>query len=174
MRAASKNDFEKNFFKLMNNSIYGKTMENARKRVNVKLVTTETDLIKAVASPTFQSQRIMNGDVVAVKTMKEVLTLNKPCYVGMFVLELSKFLMYRFHYCTIKEEYGHPSKLLSTDTDSLMYDIKTDDVYKDFSEIGKMDDCYDNSDYPNNSSYYFNHDKKVIGNFKDPLLSSVD
>jgi hypothetical protein len=63
----------------MNNSIYGKTMENAMKRVNVKLVTTETDLIKAVASPTFQSQRIMNGDVVAVKTMKEVLTLNKPC-----------------------------------------------------------------------------------------------
>jgi hypothetical protein len=75
--------------------------------------------------------------------------------------------MYRFHYSTIKEEYGHQGKLLSTDTDSLMYDIKTDDVYKDFNEIGKMDDCFDNSDYPNNSSYYFNHDKKVIGKFKD-------
>ena len=167
MRAASKNDFEKNFSKLMNNSIYGKTMENVRKSVNVKLVTAETDLIKAVASPTFQSQRTMNGDVVAVKKMKEVLTLNKPCYVRMCVLELSKLLMYRFHYCTIKEEYGHQSKLLFTDTDSLLYDIKTDDVYKDFSEIGKMDDCFDNSDYPNNSPYYFNHNKKVIGKFKD-------
>jgi hypothetical protein len=184
MRAASKNDFEKNLFKLMNNSLYGKTMENVRKRVNVKLVTTETDLIKAMASPTFQSQRTMNGDEVAVKKMMEVLTLNKPCYVGMCVLELSKFLMYRFHYCTIKEEYGHQSKLLFTDTDSLLYDIKTDDVYKDFSEIGKMDDCFDNPDYPNNSPYYFNHNKKVIGKFKDEAggtptitqqwLSSVD
>ena len=78
MRAASKNDFEKNIFKLINNSIYGKTMDNVRKRVNMNLVTTETDLIKAVASPTFQSQRYMNGDVVTVKKMKEVLTLNKP------------------------------------------------------------------------------------------------
>ena len=105
--------------------------------------------------------------MVPVKKMKEVLTLNKPCYVGMCVLELSKLLMYRFHYCTIKEEYGHQSKLLFTDTDSLMYDIKTDDVYKYFSEIGKMDDYFDNSDYPNNSPYYFNHNKKVIGKFKD-------
>ena len=86
MRAASKNTFEKNFFKLMNNSIYGKTMENVRKRVDVKLVTTETEVLKATASPCFQSQRIMTGDLGAVKKMKEVMTLNKPCYVGILRL----------------------------------------------------------------------------------------
>ena len=148
MRAASKNTFEKNFFKLMNNSIYGKTMENVRKRVDVKLVTTETEVLKATASPCFQSQRIMTGDLVAVKKMKEVMTLNKPCYVGMCVLELSKECMYDFHYGLMKDEYGFQCKLLFTDTDSLMYEIKTEDVYEDFKEISRYDDCFDNSDYP--------------------------
>jgi hypothetical protein len=167
MRTVSKNTFEKNFFKLMNNSIYGKTMENVRKRVDVKLMTTETDLLKAVASPCFQSQRIMTDDLVAVKRMKEVLTLNKPCYVGMCVLELSKVLMYDFHYGLMKDEHGHQCKLLFTDTNSLMYDIKTEDVYKDFKEIKKYDDCFDNSDYPKESPFYYDHNKKVIGKFKD-------
>jgi hypothetical protein len=103
MRSASKNTFEKNFSKLMNNSIYGKTMENVRKRVDVKLVTTKEDLVKVVASPCFQSQRIMNENLVAVKRIKEVLTLSKPCYVGMCILDLSKTLMYDFHYNTIKK-----------------------------------------------------------------------
>ena len=117
-RSASKNTFEKNFFKLMNNSIYGKTMENIRKRVDVKLVSSKDDLVKLVASPCFQSHRIMNENLIVVKRIKEVLTLNKPCYVGMSILDLSKTLMYDFHYNTIKKEYGDRAKLLSTDTDS--------------------------------------------------------
>jgi hypothetical protein len=167
MRAVAKNTFEKNFFKLVNNSIYGKTMQNVRKRVDVKLVTTEVDLIKVVASPSFQSQRIMTGDTVAVKRMKEVLTLNKLCYVGMCVLELSKVLMYDFHYNLIKTRYGNGAKLLFTDTDSLMYEIKTENVYDDFMEIMKEDEAFDNSDYPKDSPYYFDKNKKVTGKFKD-------
>jgi hypothetical protein len=167
MRSVSKNTFEKNFFKLMNNSIYGKTMENVRKRVDVKLVTTKDDLVKVVASPCFQSQRIMNDNLVAVKRIKEVLTLSKPCYVGMCILDLSKTLMYDFHYNTIKKEYGDKARLLFTDTDSLMYEIRTDDVYEDFKRIGEEEDCWDNSDYPKDNPYYSDHNKKVIGKFKD-------
>jgi hypothetical protein len=163
-RSVARNTFEKDFFKLMNNSIYGKTMENLRKRVDVKLVSSKDDLLKLTASPCFQSHRIMNEDLIAVKRMKEVLTLNKPCYVGMSILDLSKTLMYDFHYNTIKKEYGDRSRLLFTDTDSLMYEIKTDDVYEDFREMG---DCWDNSDYPKDSPYYSTHNKKVIGKFKD-------
>jgi hypothetical protein len=167
MRSVSKNVFEKNFFKLMNNSIYGKTMENVRKRVDVKLVTIKEDLVKVVASPCFQSQRIMNENLVAVKRMKEVITLSKPCYVGMSILDLSKTLMYDFHYNTIKKEYGNKARLLFIDTDSLIYEIRTDDVYKDFERIGKSEDCWDNSDYPKDSPYFSAHNKKVIGKFKD-------
>jgi hypothetical protein len=167
MRSASKNTFEKNFFKLMNNSIYGKTMENLRKRVDVKLVSSEDAFLKLVASLCFQSHRIMNENLIAVKGAKKVLTLNKPCYIGMCILDLSKTLMYDFHYNTIKKEYGDKAKLLFTDTDSLMYKIKTDDVYRDFKRIGEEKDCWDNSDYPKDSPYYSAHNKKVIGKFKD-------
>ena len=166
-RSVARNTFEKNFFKLMNNSIYGKTMENLRKRVDVKLVSSENDLLKATASPCFQSHRIMNENLIVVKKIKEVLTLNKPCYVGMSILDLSKTRMYDFHYNTIKKEYGSRSKLLFTDTDSLMYELKTKDVYEDFKEIGERLDCWDNSDYPKDSPYFSTHNKKVIGKFKD-------
>ena len=142
MRSTAKNTFEKNFFKLMNNSIYGKTMENLRKRVDVKLVSSEDDFLKLVASPCFQSHRIMNENLIAVKGVKKALTLNKPCYVGMCILDLSKTLMYDFHYNTIKNEYGDKARLLFTDTDSLMYEIKTEDVYKDFRDIGEEKDCW--------------------------------
>ena len=151
----------------MNNSIYGKTMENLRKRVDIKFVSSEDDFLKSVASPYFQSHRIMNENLIAVKRVKKVLTLNKPCYVGMCILDISKTLMYDFHYNTIKKEYGDNAKLLFTDTDSLMYEIKTEDVYKDFKRIGERKDCWDNSDYPKDSPYYSTHNKKVIGKFKD-------
>ncbi|CAB4043225.1 Gastrula zinc finger [Paramuricea clavata] len=99
------------------------------------------DLLKLTASPCFQSHRIMNENLIVVKRMKEVLTLNKPCYVGMSILDLSKTLMYDFHYNTIKKEYGNSSRLLFTDTDSLMYELKTDDLYEDFKRIGEEQDC---------------------------------
>ncbi|CAB3982653.1 Gastrula zinc finger [Paramuricea clavata] len=125
------------------------------------------DLLKLTASPCFQSHRIMNENLIVVKRMKEVVTLNKPCYVGMSILDLSKTLMYDFHYNTIKKEYGNNSRLLFTDTDSLIYELKTDDVYEDFKRIGEEQDCWDNSDYPKDSPYYSTHNKKVIGKFKD-------
>ena len=109
----------------------------------------------------------MNENLIVVKRIKEVLTLNKPCYVGMSILDLSKTLMYDFHYNTIKNEYGDRAKLLFTDTDSLMYELKTEDVYEDFKRIGDGKNCWDNSDYPEDSPYHSSHNKKVIGKFKD-------
>ena len=163
-RANAKNSFEKEFFKLMNNSVFGKTMENLRKRVDVRLVTDEKKLFKLTSKPTYVSSKIFNEDLVAVHKIKETLTLNRPAYVGMCILDLSKTLMYDFHYNYIKDKYGNEAKLLFTDTDSLMYEIQTDDVYKDlFVDKEK----FDNSDYSKDSPFYFGENKKVIGKFKD-------
>ena len=163
-RTQAKNSFEKDFFKLMNNSVFGKTMENLRKRVDVRLITDEKKLLKMVSKPTYVSSKIFNENLVAVHKIKETLTLNRPAYVGMCILDLSKTLMYDFHYNYIKEKYGSKAKLLFTDTDSLTYEIEAEDVYQDF---WNNKDLFDNSDYPENSLYFDKTNKKVIGKFKD-------
>ena len=163
-RKHAKNTFEKDFFKLMNNSIFGKTMENLRKRVDVKPVTNEKKLDKLTSKPTYVSSKIFNENLMAVHKIKETLTLNRPAYVGMCILDLSKTLMYDFHYNYIKKKYNDRAKLLFMDTDSLTYEIETVDAYKDF---WTDKDMFDNSDYPENSPYYCNTNKKIIGKFKD-------
>ena len=163
-RKNAKNAFEKDFFKLMNNSVFGKTMENLRKRADVRLVTDEKKLTKLASKPTYVSSKIFNDNLVAVHKIKETLTLNRPAYVGMCILDLSKTLMYDFHYNYIKKKYGDKARLLFTDTDSLTYEIEAEDVYRDF---WNDKDKFDNSDYPESSPYYFNTNKKVIGKFKD-------
>ena len=120
-----KNSFEKHVFKLMNNSVFGKTMENLRKRVDVRLVSDQNKLAKLVPKPTFDE------NLVAVPKIKEVLTLDRSAYVGICILDLFKRLMYDFHYNYIKLKYGEKSKLLFTDTDSLCYEIESKDAYKD-------------------------------------------
>ena len=110
------------------------------------------------------SSKIFNENLVAVHKIKEILTLNRPAYVGMCILDLSKTLMYDFHYNYIKHKYGNKAKLLFTDTDSLTYEIETKDAYKDFF---KDKNKFDNSDYPENSPYFNKTNKKVIGKFKD-------
>ena len=148
----------------MNNSVFGKTMENIRKRVDVRLVTHKKKLLKITSKPTYVSSKIFNENLVAVHKIKETLTLNRPAYVGMCILDLSKTLMYDFHYNYIKNKYGNKAKLLFTDTDSLTYEIETEDVYKDF---WNDKDRFDNSDYPEDSPYFNKTNKKVIGKFKD-------
>ena len=163
-RAEAKNSFEKDFFKLMNNSVFGKTMENLRKRQDIKLVTDEENLLRWASKPSFKRCKIFNEDLVAVHKTKATLKLNRPAYVGMCILDLSKTLMYDFHYNYIKSKYGDKARLLFTDTDSLTYEIEADDVYQDF---WKDKHLFDNSDYPKNSPFHNNANKKVIGKFKD-------
>ena len=108
--------------------------------------------------------KIFHENLVAVNMKKERLKLDKPSYVGMCILDLSKVLMYDFHYNFIKEKYGDLVKLLFTDTDSLCYHIETDDVYEDFY---RFKDLFDNSDYKKSSKFFFDENKKVIRKFKD-------
>ena len=130
-RKNAQNAFEKDFFKLMNNSVFGKTMENIRKRCNINLETDPDHFLRQTAKPTFVSCKIFHENLVAVHMKKNFLLLDKPSYVGMCILDLSKVLMYDFHYNFIKAKYGDRAKLLFTDTDSLCYLIITDDVYQD-------------------------------------------
>ena len=169
-RTYAKKAFEKDFFKLMNNSVFGKTMENLRKRVDVRLVTDEKKLLKLTSKPTYISSKIFNKNLVAVHKIKETLTLNRPSYVGMRILDLSKTLMYDFHYIYIKQKYNNKAKLLFTDTDSLTYEIKTTDVYKDFWNDKNK---FDSSDYSKDSKFYDEKNKKVIDKFKDEAGSFV-
>ena len=173
LRTKAKNNFEKDFFKLMNNSVFGKTMENIRNRVNVKLVNTEEKLKKLSAKPNYKSCKIFNENLISVHMKKTSLTMNKPVYLGMCILDLSKTIMYDFHYNYIKPKYGVKAKLLFTDTDSLMYEIETEDFYKDISKDVK--DRFDTSDYPENhpSGIPTGINKKVLGMFKDEAAGKI-
>ena len=117
----------------MINSVYGKTMENLKKRIDVKLVNNAKDYKKYVTKSSFVSQKLFSKDLVAIHDIKLVLTLNKPICVGFNVLDLSSILMYDFHYNYIKRKFD--AELWFTETDSLTYEIKTDDIYEDLLEI---------------------------------------
>ena len=174
LRTQAKNEFEKNFFKLMNNSVFGKTMENIRNHVDVKLVNTKEKLKKLVAKPNLKSPpKIFSENLVSVHMKKTSLTMNKPVYLGMCILDLSKTIMYDFHYNYIKPKYGAKAKLLFTDTDSFMYEIETEDFYKDIS--GDVKDRFDTSDYPENhpSGIPTGINKKVLGMFKDEAAGKI-
>ena len=174
LRTKAKNNFEKDFYKLMNNSVFGKTMENIRNRVNVKLVNTQERLKKLISKPNLKSPpKIFNENLVSVHLKKTNLLMNKPVYLGMCILDLSKTIMYDFHYNYIKPKYGDKAKLLFTDTDSFMYEVETEDFYKDISEDVK--DRFDTSDYPENhpSGIPTGINKKVLGMFKDEAAGKI-
>ena len=173
LRAKAKNNFEKDFYKLMNNSVFGKTMENIRNRVDVKLVNTEEKLRKLVAKPNCKGRKIFNENLVSVHMKKTSLTMNKPVYLGMCILDLSKTIMYDFHYQYIKSKYGDKAKLLFSDTDSLMYEIQTEDFYKDIA--GDVKNKFDTSDYPENhpSGIPTGENKKVLGKMKDEAAGKI-
>ena len=148
----------------MNNAIYGKTMENLRNTIDLKLANNKKDYLKQRSKPSYILHKIFDNNLVAICKSKLPLKLNKPEYIGMGILKLSKELMYEFHYDYIKNKYDNKSKLLFTDTDSLMYEIKTEDVYEDFSSNKEI---FDFSNYSIKSKYYDNSNKLVIGTMKD-------
>ncbi|XP_022810632.1 uncharacterized protein LOC111347672 [Stylophora pistillata] len=168
LRSKADNDFEKDFYKPMNNAVFGKTMENIRKRVDVKLVNSEEKAKKLTNKVNFKYFTIFSEDLSAIHMGKTQIYFNKPLYLGMSILDISKTLMYDFHYNYIKPKYPNDkSKLLFTDTDSLCYEIHTSDFYKDIT--GDVDRWFDTSniskEHPSGVSTDVN--KKVIGMFKD-------
>ena len=165
-RKAAQNEFEKDFFKLMNNSVFGKSCENVRNRFNVELVTQDERFETLTARPSFRRFKIFHNNLVAVEYLKPKVKMNKPLYTGFSTLELSKTLMYSFHYDVIKAFYGDQARLLFTDTDSLCYHITTPDLYQD---MGRMGDWFDTSNYPRDHPLYSAENAKVLGKFKDEL-----
>ena len=166
-RAEAKNEFEKDFFKLMNNSVFGKTMENLRKRVDIRLVNNEKDARKLISKANYNRRTIFSENLMAVHMNKTHIKYNKPIYLGMCILDISKAMMYDFHYNYIKPKYGEKAKLLMTDTDSLVYDIETEDFYKDIA-LDVME-RFDTSNFPKKHGLgiWTDKNKKVIGKFKD-------
>ena len=152
----------------MNNSVFGKTMENLRKRMSVKLVNNANDYVRCISKSSFVSKKIFSNNFVAIHEIKKVLTLNKPIYVGFSILDLSKYLIYEFHYKYIESKFD--ARLLFTDTDSLVYEIKTEDVYEDFSQDKNL---FDFSDYPLHSKLFDPVNKKVIGKMKDEFKGRI-
>ena len=152
----------------MNNSVFGKTVENVRKRLNIELVNNAKDYVRYISKPSFVSQKIFSKNIVAIYRIKPVLTLNKPIYVGFSILDLSKLLMDEFHYKYIKSKFD--ANLLFTDTYSLVYEIKTEDIYEDFY---KNKSLFDFSDYPLNSKFFDPVNKKVIGKRKNEFKEKV-
>ena len=151
----------------MNNSVFGKTMENIRNRVDIRLRTDDKSAEKLVSKPNYERTTIFTEDLVAVHMKKTELVFNKPVYLVMSVLDLSKTLMYEFHYSYIKKNFGSKANLLFTDTDSLCYEIETEDFFKDISTDDQ--EKFDTSNFSLNhaSSIPIGINKKVLGKFKD-------
>ena len=169
LRKKATNKSDKDFFKLMNNSVFGKTIENIRKRQNIFLVDKCKRAKKLVNQPNFERATIFDKNLIAIHMKKTEVYFNKPVYVGQAILDLSKLLMFDFHYNYIKEKYKDRAELMFTDTDSLLYHIHTDDFYKDIS--CDIKDKFDTSDYPliHPSGIQTGVNKKVIGMFKDEV-----
>ena len=133
LRTAARNDFEKDIYKLMNNSVFGKTMENIRKHRNIKLVNNEEEYLKNVMKPNFKSGTLLGPDLMGCEMGKVRVVMNKPVYLGQAILDLSKTIMYEFHYNYMIPKYGDRLKLCYMDMDSLIYSIKIEDFYSDIS-----------------------------------------
>ena len=169
---AATNNFEKDFFKLMNNSVFGKTMENIRKHRNIGLVTTEEKYLHTVMKPNFKSGVLFGENLMGCEMGKIKVVMNKPVYLGQAILDLSKIIMYEFHYDYMVLKYGlEKLKLCYMDMDSLVYDIKTEDFYEDIAD--NIPARFDTSGYCPNRPLPVGLNKKVIGLMKDELGGKI-
>ena len=170
LRTAAKNDFEKDFYKLMNNSVFGKTMENIRCHRDIKLVNNQKDYLKTVMHPNFKSGTLLGPDLMGCEMGKIKVVMNKPVYLGQAILDLSKLIMYEFHYDYILPKYGDNIKLSYMDTDSFVYDIEAKDFNKDIA--GDVEARFDTSGYCDRP-LPVGKNKMVIGLMKDELGGEV-
>ena len=163
----AKNDFEKDLFKLMNNSVFGKTMENIRNHKDIKLVTTDKKRNKLVSEPNYHTINLISEDLSIIEMKKTKIKMNKPIYLGLSVLEISKTLMYEFWHDYMKPKYGNDNKLCYMDTDSFIMNIKTNDFYEDIAN--DVENRFNTSNYEVNRPLPIGKNKKVIGLMKDGL-----
>ena len=171
LRKKASNDLEKDLFKLMNNAIFGKSMENILNRSNIKLINNDPEkLLKMIKQPNFQHAYQISNKLCLVESKPIKTVFNKPIYMGAVILETSKLYMYHFWYDHLKNKYNSKVELLYTDTDSFIIQVETDDIYEDMLENKNL---YDFSDYPKNHPNYDMTNKKVLMKFKDELHSKI-
>ena len=172
LRTAATNDLEKDFFKLMNNSVFGKTMENIRKHRNIKLVMTEEKYLRTVMKPNFKSGVLFGENLMGCEMGKIKVLMNKPVYLSQAILDLSKIVMYEFHYDYMVPKYGlEKLKLCYINTDSLVYEIKTEDFYADI--VDDVPARFNTSGYCPNRPLPVGLNKKVIELMKDELGGKI-
>ena len=171
LRKIAKNDFEKDFFKLMNNAVFGKTMENVRKQRDIKLVITDEKRSKLVSESNYHTMNYISEDLSIIEMKITKVKMNKPIYLGLSILEISKLLMYEFWYDYMKPKYGDNVNLCYMDNDSFIINIKTEDFYKDIAN--DVDKRFDPSNYQCNRPLPTGKNKEVIGLMKDELAGRV-
>ena len=171
LRAKATNDFEKDFFKLMNNAVFGKTMENVRKHRDIKLVRTDKKRNKLVSEPKYHTMKLIDDNLAIIEMRKVKVKMNKPIYLGLSILDLSKITMYEFWYDYIKVKYENRVKLCYMDSDSFVLNVRTEDFYKDISENVK--DRFDTSNFNCDRPLPIGVNKKVVGLANDELGGGI-
>ena len=171
LRKQAKNDFEKDSFKSMNNSVFGKTMENVRKHRDIKLVTTDKRINQLVSEPNYHTIKYFSENLLAIEMKKITAKTNKPVYLGLSILEISKTLMYEFWYDYIKPKYQKNAKLYYINTDSFIISIKTRYFYEDIAN--DVEKRFDTSNYEVNRPLPTGKNKKAIGLMKNELGGKI-
>ena len=167
----AKTNFEKDFFKLMNNADFGKTMENVRKHRNIKLLTTKRKRNYLVSQPNYHTTKFLKKYLLAIEMRKTQILMNNPVYLGLSILDLSKTVMYEFWYDYVKPKYGENAKLCYMDKGSFIVHVKPDDIYKDIAE--DVDTRFDTSNFETDRPLPKGENKKVIGLMKNELGGQI-
>lgn len=163
----AKTEFEKTFYKILNNSLFGKLMERQRSHIDVTLTGQERKVNKLTAKPTFKECRVFNENLVGVHCKRSKVLISKPVYAGQTVLDLSKILMYKMWYGYYKRKYATQCQLLCTDTDSFLLYVETDDIYEDMKNDRYLFDLSESN------KFQCSENRKVPGKFKDELNGNV-
>ena len=171
LRKKAKNDFEKDFFKLMNNTVFGKTMEHVRKHRDIKLVTTDKRRNQLVSEPYYHTTKWFSENLLPIEMRKTKVKMNKPIYLGLSILEINRILMYEFWCDYMKPKYGDNVKLCCMDTDNSIMQIKTEDFYKDIAD--DVECKFNTSNYEFDRPLLTGKNEKVIGLMKDELGGNI-
>ena len=171
LRKQAKNDFEKDFFQLINNSVFGMTMKNVRKHRDIKLVTSDKRRNQLVSEPNYHTTKYFSENLLTIEMKRIKVKMNKAVYLCLSILEISKTLMYEFWYNYIRPKYQDNAKLCYMDTDSFIINIKTEDFYDDIAD--DVEKRFDTANYECNRPLIKGKNKKVIGLLKDELGGKI-
>ena len=171
LRQKAKNDFEEDFFKLMNNAVFGKTVENVKKHRNIKLVTTEKRRNYLVSEPNCHTTKLFTENLLAIEMIKIQILMNKPVYLGLSILDLSKTVMYQFSYDYVKPKYVESVKLCYMDAGIFIPHVKIDDICKDIAE--NVETRFDTSNFKIDRLLPKGKNEIIIGLMKNELGGQI-